>query len=273
MSDQAEDQGDFEEQSGEREPVAAEGPETGHWGGVRGFLGGLPLWNKALLGLASLFLILGGVSLAMEKANSADAHTEQNAAQHTTQQSATGQPGAVTGLESGQAGDPSRNPLLEGGHTLQPGSTQPGMPETRGSSLLPDAPSTGPAGPTIGGTSGNTGPDGPSASNGPDINDAWSAGFFRLGFSFFAGFSIGLALRTIFRVMLIGIGIGLLFLFVLEYLEYASVDWDKFDALFESMGQRIAGEAEKFRTFLTGSLPSAGLAATGLIAGLRRKRG
>ncbi len=103
-------------------------------------------------------------------------------------------------------------------------------------------------------------------------DEAWSASFFRLGFSFFAGLSMGLALRTIMRLLLIGCGIALLFLFTLSYAELLTVNWQAIDGIFEAIVDRITAESGRFQSFITGSLPATGLAVLGLSTGLRRRR-
>lgn len=114
------------------------------------------------------------------------------------------------------------------------------------------------------------GDQGPGAQSASQSGDAWSAGFFRLGFSFFAGFAIGYALRSFLKISLIVIGISLLLLFGLSYIELIEVHWDKIDGMFESLVERFKGESARFKSFITGSLPSAGLASLGLVAGLKK---
>jgi len=99
---------------------------------------------------------------------------------------------------------------------------------------------------------------------------AWSAGLFRLGFSFFAAFCIGFALRKVMHVALIALGLSFLFLFGLSYAELVTVDWVAIDALFQSLVQQIKAESGRFQSFITGSLPVTGLAGFGLVTGLKR---
>lgn len=114
-------------------------------------------------------------------------------------------------------------------------------------------------------------PGGGGSQAGQAPADPWSAGLFRLGFSFFAAFCVGYAARATFKLIALGCGFAFLFLFVLSYVGLITVDWVGFDRAFESMAQRIADEASHFRTFITGSLPATGLAALGLYAGFRRR--
>lgn len=102
-------------------------------------------------------------------------------------------------------------------------------------------------------------------------DDALSAGLFRLGFSFFAGFCMGYAARQFLRLLALASGVALFLLMLLSYGELITVHWDAFDSLFESFAQRVQTDSEKFQRFVTGSLPSAALAGTGLYLGFRRR--
>jgi len=146
----------------------------------------------------------------------------------------------------------ARQPTLDNQSTQ--GTGNPGEP----SNLLP-------AGEQPEGTGANTPRPGAGAT-------PWSAGFFRLGFSFFAGFSIGMALRTFLKLAVIGSGIALLLLFLLAYVELVTVHWTAIDSLFENLVERVSGEADRFQSFITGSLPSTALAALGLVTGIRGRR-
>ena len=102
-------------------------------------------------------------------------------------------------------------------------------------------------------------------------DDVWSALLFKLGFSFFVGFSLGYALRTFFRFTIVGIGMMLFMLFGLEYAGLVDVHWSAFEGGFDSITQRIEQQAGGFRAFVTGQLPSAGTVLAGLVIGWRRR--
>jgi uncharacterized membrane protein (Fun14 family) len=110
----------------------------------------------------------------------------------------------------------------------------------------------------------------PSQLPGTAASEPASAGFFRLGFSFFAGFCIGFAVRKTLKLSAVFAGLLLLFLFLLAYAGLITVHWDAFDAMFQNLSQRVQRESENLRTFITGSLPAAGLAAAGLVAGFKK---
>jgi uncharacterized membrane protein (Fun14 family) len=97
-----------------------------------------------------------------------------------------------------------------------------------------------------------------------------SAGFFRLGFSFIAGFCIGLAVRKTLKLTAVVAGLLLLCLFLLSYAGMITVNWQAFDNLYQTVAQRVERESAQLRTFITGSLPAAGLAALGLVAGFKK---
>jgi uncharacterized membrane protein (Fun14 family) len=114
-------------------------------------------------------------------------------------------------------------------------------------------------------------PGGPS-SQPQDQAEPWSQGFFRLGFSWFAGFCIGFALRKFFSIVLFGCGVGFLMLFGLQQAEIVVVDWQAMDRSFQALAQRLQSDFSRFQTIVTGSLPAAGLGTLGLYAGVRRTR-
>ncbi|PIE23318.1 MAG: hypothetical protein CSA62_07945 [Planctomycetota bacterium] len=228
---------DSNDAADKQDPAIDQGqaPELGHWQRVLSWFGALPTWSKGLFGLAASFLLLGLIAFALEDAPPASAQPIDHA-------------------------QSPRTPGQELPHTLRTKLQDTGknsfLPSPGGKPQLP-IPQT---------------PKKQDSSSQDSAQAPWSASFFRLGFSFFAGFSIGLALRSILHLLTIGIGIAFLFLMVLGYFEFISVNWAAFDQLFSSIGERIAGESERFRSFITGSLPSAGLAATGLTIGLRKRR-
>jgi uncharacterized membrane protein (Fun14 family) len=92
------------------------------------------------------------------------------------------------------------------------------------------------------------------------------------GFSFFVGFCIGYALRAFFKISAVALGVVFLAIFGLQQIGIVEVDWGTAGELYDAAIEKVSGELDSFRGFLTGSLPSAGLAAFGLYAGFRRTR-
>ncbi|MCB9890128.1 MAG: FUN14 domain-containing protein [Planctomycetes bacterium] len=132
--------------------------------------------------------------------------------------------------------------------------------------------------PMPGGAGGNVGPLGSSFTD-PQTGEvsvvkssetAWSEGFLKLGFSFFAGFAIGSFVRGFLKMFLFFAGGLLVVLVALEYFEVAKIDWSVLDRLFNSARDKILGESNSFREFLSSRLPSGGLGALGLFTGFKK---
>lgn len=95
-------------------------------------------------------------------------------------------------------------------------------------------------------------------------------GVFRLGFSFVAGFSLGSFVRAALRVAAIAFGFWLLMTMLLSYYGILVVHWDAMDSLWNRFASNVEKEWGSFQTFMTGSLPAAGLFTAGLAIGLKR---
>ena len=98
-----------------------------------------------------------------------------------------------------------------------------------------------------------------------------SKGIFRVGFSFLAGFCIGAFLRATLKVAAIAIGFWLLATMALSYYDLLAVDWNAIGSLWDRFSANVQREWGSFQSFVTGSLPAAGLAVAGLALGLKRK--
>ncbi len=101
---------------------------------------------------------------------------------------------------------------------------------------------------------------------------SYSPFFVKGGLSFFAGFAIGFALRAFFKISLLVIGLLLLAFFGLSYagVDVIHIDWTKLDGYFDQLVAAVKEQAGGFKTFITGSLPSAALASLGLLTGFKR---
>ncbi len=148
----------------------------------------------------------------------------------------------VGGVTTLIAGDPA--PAAGGADTTGPGGAL-------AVGLLPDQPT--------GGTTGTAPAAEPAAK-----------GVFRLGFSFVAGFCIGSFVRATLKVAAIAFGFWLVFTMALNYFGVLEVNWQGIDALWNRFAAAVEQEWSSFQTFMTGSLPAAGLAVTGLAVGLKR---
>jgi uncharacterized membrane protein (Fun14 family) len=179
------------------------------------------VWKKALIGLATLLVVAGGV---------------------------------LAGVDYfGKGG--------EVGAGSAPAASRSGSTGVTPDSLVPSSPPILP-----GGGSTEEEPQGDAAAS-----SQWSPALFKLGFSFFVGLAIGMALRIFFKVSLIFIGLFALGLFGLSYAGVVDVDWASIEGAYDSIVARLSDEATSFRTFVAGSLPAAGMAGLGLFTGLKRK--
>lgn len=94
---------------------------------------------------------------------------------------------------------------------------------------------------------------------------------FRMGFSFFMGFAVAFALRSVVKVAITVIGFAFLAAFGLHYSGLIDVSWDAVAGQFDSMQDWLLGQVESVRAFAKGVLPSATATTVGLFAGWRRK--
>jgi uncharacterized membrane protein (Fun14 family) len=99
----------------------------------------------------------------------------------------------------------------------------------------------------------------------------WSPALLRGGISFFAAFVLALAFRAFLKLALIFAGIWVASLFLLSSAGWLEVHWSAIDASFTGWASAVGDQFESFTRFVTGSLPSAGMAGLGLYAGIRRK--
>jgi uncharacterized membrane protein (Fun14 family) len=101
--------------------------------------------------------------------------------------------------------------------------------------------------------------------------DDWSPALFKLGGSFLVGFCVGYAMRTFLRITIFALGLVFLAMFALGY--YAKepiINWSAVSGLMEQLLAKAQSELGGFKTFIEGSLPSAGLAALGLYSGFKK---
>jgi len=120
----------------------------------------------------------------------------------------------------------------------------------------------------------NTLPDNEPVSNDDParfMSEDWSAVLFPLGFSFVVGFAIGYAARQFLRITVVSAGVILLALFGLQYAGIIDVNWAGVESHYHTAAHWLAQQTQSFREFLTGQLPSAGGASTGLFVGFRKR--
>ena len=100
--------------------------------------------------------------------------------------------------------------------------------------------------------------------------EEWSPALMKGGLSFFLGFCIGYAVRTFFRVSAVVVGLVGLTIFGLSYAGVLDVQWEAIQQGFDRLVAGLKEQASGFQAFITGSLPSAGLAAMGLFTGFKK---
>lgn len=147
------------------------------------------------------------------------------------------------------SGDASGSEAASGGGANAGGSS------ALGAGLVPDQPG--------GGTTGS--------GSATSTDEPASKGVFRLGFSFLAGFCIGLFVRTVLKLAAIAVGFWLVMTFLLAQAELVTVDWQAINDVFENFMARAERDLDSFKSFILGSLPAAGLGATGLVVGFKRR--
>lgn len=100
---------------------------------------------------------------------------------------------------------------------------------------------------------------------------AWSPALLKGGLSFFLAFSLGYAFRMFLRIGLFFIGVWAASLFLLSSLGWVEVHWGVIDEAFKTWASGLGDQFRSASSFITGSLPSAGMAGLGLYTGLKRK--
>ena len=111
----------------------------------------------------------------------------------------------------------------------------------------------------------------PSAAAADGAPIAWSGPMLRGGFGMLVGFLIGFAVRAFIRLASVIAGVYLLSLTVLSYFGWITVHWGVIEAQVVPALGSLGAELHSFKTFLAGSLPTAGLAGVGLATGLKQK--
>lgn len=101
--------------------------------------------------------------------------------------------------------------------------------------------------------------------------DDWSAFLTKVGFSFVIGFALGYVLRVFIKITLFFTGVVLLALFGLQYAGYINIDWFSLEVPYESFIAWLQPHFSDFGDFVTGNLPSSGMAAVGIVIGFKRK--
>ncbi|MCP4702941.1 MAG: hypothetical protein GY862_39680 [Gammaproteobacteria bacterium] len=99
----------------------------------------------------------------------------------------------------------------------------------------------------------------------------WSIPLMKLGFSFVVGFCIGYALVTFMKITAIAAGLLLLALFGLQYGELIDINWHNMETHYDSFIVWLQPGLHDFREFITGNLPSSGMATAGILTAFKKK--
>jgi len=99
----------------------------------------------------------------------------------------------------------------------------------------------------------------------------WAPLFMKGGLSFAVAFAAGYALRTFLKLTLVVAGVVVLAIFGLQKAGIVGeIDWTRAQGYWDSLTANIGQQFESFKTFVTGSLPSAGAGTAGIVAGFRK---
>ncbi len=104
----------------------------------------------------------------------------------------------------------------------------------------------------------------------PPSGNPWSPALLRGGISFFVAFILAFTFRTFLRIAIVLAGLWVASLFLLASAGWIEVHWEVIDAAFRGWSATIGDQFASVTSFLTGSLPSAGLAGLGLYTGFRK---
>lgn len=99
----------------------------------------------------------------------------------------------------------------------------------------------------------------------------WGPLAMKGGLSFAVAFAAGYALRTFLKLTIVVAGVVVLAIFGLQKAGIVGeIDWSAAQGYWDSMTANVGKQFESFKSFVTGSLPSAGAGSVGLISGFRR---
>jgi uncharacterized membrane protein (Fun14 family) len=98
----------------------------------------------------------------------------------------------------------------------------------------------------------------------------WATALTKGGISFFAAFCLAYAFRSFLKLAIVFIGVLAAVMFLFSYFGWIEVHWDLIDSTFKSGAGKLGGQLSSVESFVTGSLPSAGLASAGLFTGFKK---
>lgn len=99
----------------------------------------------------------------------------------------------------------------------------------------------------------------------------WAPLAMKGGLSFAIAFAVGFALRTFMKLTMVVFGVVALAIFGLQKAGIVGeVDWTVAQGHWDTLTANVGKQFESMKTFVTGSLPSAGAGTVGLVSGFRR---
>lgn len=101
--------------------------------------------------------------------------------------------------------------------------------------------------------------------------ESWrgSPALFRFGLSYMAGFFLGYGLRRFIGRTIVGLGLAVGVVFVIQHFGWVQLDWGSIESHLKESFAWLQGQAEALRVFVMGYVPSAGAAGVGLFLGAR----
>jgi len=231
---------------------------------------GLPVWKRALLILAAASVSLGFALRQFE--SDGDSDHQASTGELSAPSRPTGQPAGISAPADLPAGGLDQ-PVASS--TLDPAAMS-ALSEVAGPSAFGPTPSLGEApAPVSSGPGVVVQPPADSHANTsgqPDTQPAtpWSPLFLKGGLSIFVGLCVGHALRAFMKLSMIALGVAFIVMLGLQYSGLLEIDWEAASGFYDQLSTRVAGELASLRSFIAGSLPSAGLGSVGLIAGFKR---
>ena len=211
-------------------------------------------WKKAVLALS---LVLGIVGVASGGASSGRSPS--------TAGGSSASMSAFEGEDMAGSGGARVDPGALGASSLTASDPKSPSATSAGSGAEPSGfTASGSAGGTIIIGDGSTPPE-------PEAAPLWAPLLAKGGLSFFVAFCVGYALRTFLKGTMLVIGVVALAIFGLQKAGIVGeINWAVAQGYWDDLTAGIGRQFESLKTFITGSLPSAGSAGLGLVAGFRR---
>ena len=109
-------------------------------------------------------------------------------------------------------------------------------------------------------------------SQGDGALEKWSPALVKGGLSFFLGFALGYVFRTFFKLSALVVGMIFLGVFGLAQIGFIEgFNWDILEQWYGKVVARVSEEAQELKSFVAGSVPSAGMAGLGMFTGFKKK--